>query len=119
MNADVPDVVAMAGRALAKIYWFTKRHGFKNAGRDIGARWSDCFRQSGGKDEVIIKLDGLLWKSTAANILAAVCATKLAGVSTDKIIGVLKTFKGVPDRQEDLREVNGVTYVNDTTGDQS
>ena len=52
------------------------------------------FRQS-GKDEVIIKLDeiALEGEHNLENILAAVCATKLAGVSTDKIVGVLKTLR--------------------------
>ncbi|MEK9130821.1 MAG: UDP-N-acetylmuramoyl-L-alanine--D-glutamate ligase [Patescibacteria group bacterium] len=116
LNADVPDVVAMASRALAKIYWFTKGTDLKNAGGTLVQDGAIVFRQS-GKDEVIIKLDeiALEGEHNLENILAAVCATKLAGVSTDKIVGVLKTFKGVPDRQEVLREVNGVTYVNDTT----
>lgn len=116
LNADVPDVVAMASRIPSKIYWFTKGTDLKNAGGTFVQDGAVMFRQS-GKDEVIIKIDeiALEGEHNLENILAAVCATKLSGVSTDKIVGVLKTFSGVPDRQEILREVNGVTYVNDTT----
>ena len=39
-----------------------------------------------------------------------------AGIGTDVIAGVLRTFKGVEHRIEDCGMVNGVKYVNDSKG---
>jgi len=49
------------------------------------------------------------------NLSAAVETAKLLGVLQKDIEKSLKTFKGVPNRQEFIREVNGVKYFNDTT----
>ncbi|OMP68520.1 UDP-N-acetylmuramoyl-L-alanine--D-glutamate ligase [Domibacillus epiphyticus] len=48
------------------------------------------------------------------NILAAVAAVKLSGVSTDSIIRVLKTFAGVRHRTQFVREWNGRKFYNDS-----
>ena len=48
------------------------------------------------------------------NIMAAVTAVKEFGVSNDAICSVLKRFTGVEHRLEFVREVNGVSYYNDT-----
>jgi UDP-N-acetylmuramoylalanine--D-glutamate ligase len=49
------------------------------------------------------------------NILTAICAAKLYGIDTPAIVEALKSFEGVSDRQELVREVNEITYINDTT----
>ena len=48
------------------------------------------------------------------NIMAAVTAVKEFDVSNDAICSVLKRFTGVEHRLEFVREVNGVSYYNDT-----
>lgn len=48
------------------------------------------------------------------NIMAAITAVKEFGVSNDVICLVLKRFTGVEHRLEFVREVNGVSYYNDT-----
>ncbi|MDP3882447.1 MAG: UDP-N-acetylmuramoyl-L-alanine--D-glutamate ligase [Candidatus Staskawiczbacteria bacterium] len=50
-----------------------------------------------------------------ANIAAAVEVAKIMEIPGDVINKALKTFKGVPSRQEFVREVGGVKYFNDTT----
>ena len=50
------------------------------------------------------------------NALAAVAVSFFAGIGTDVIAGVLRTFKGVEHRIEDCGMVNGVKYVNDSKG---
>jgi len=57
----------------------------------------------------------LFGKHNKANIAAAIEVAKLLKVSQDSIKKSLKIFKGVPSRQELVREVNGVKYFNDTT----
>ena len=48
------------------------------------------------------------------NIMAAILAVKEFNVSNSAIINVLKRFTGVEHRLEFVREVNGVSYYNDT-----
>lgn len=48
------------------------------------------------------------------NALAASIAASVSGVSDEHICAALKSFDGLPGRQQSVREFNGVTYVNDT-----
>ena len=49
------------------------------------------------------------------SVSAAVEVAKLLKVSPKTIEKSLKSFKGVPNRQEFVKKVNGVKYINDTT----
>ncbi len=49
------------------------------------------------------------------NVLSSVCAAMLRGVPVEIIQQVLREFVGVSDRQELVREVDEITYINDTT----
>ncbi len=57
----------------------------------------------------------LLGKHNQYNLLAAVSAVKLLGVSNERIRKAIKNFKGVSARQEFVKEIKGVKYFNDTT----
>ena len=48
------------------------------------------------------------------NAAAATAAARAAGVPDEQIAEALRTFPGVPHRLEPVRELNGVTYVNDS-----
>jgi UDP-N-acetylmuramoylalanine--D-glutamate ligase len=48
------------------------------------------------------------------NAAAATAAARAAGVADEQIGDALRTFAGVPHRLEDVGEVNGVRYVNDS-----
>ena len=50
------------------------------------------------------------------NALAAVVITGAMGVPTDVMAGVLRTFRGVEHRIETVRELGGVTWINDSKG---
>jgi len=47
--------------------------------------------------------------------LAAICASRGYGVSLPAIAKAIKTFAGVPNRLEFIREIEGVKYINDCT----
>ncbi len=115
LNADDVDVVAVTENIVSKKYWFTKSASLIGNGACV--KDGMIVFQSDGNVESIIALEdiGLAGEHNLENVLAAVCATRLAGVPIETIVSVLTTFTGVPDRQEVLREVKGVTYVNDTT----
>lgn len=49
------------------------------------------------------------------NLLAALSVAKLLKVPAESIKKSIKRFKGIPGRQEFVKEMNGVKYFNDTT----
>ncbi len=49
------------------------------------------------------------------NILAAVSLARQLNVSLNSILEVLKNYAGLEGRQQLVREINGVKYINDTT----
>ena len=63
LNADVPDVVAMAGRALAKIYWFTKGTDLKNAGGTLVQDGAIVFGRA-ARTKSLSNSTRLLWKGS-------------------------------------------------------
>jgi UDP-N-acetylmuramoylalanine--D-glutamate ligase len=60
-------------------------------------------------DEISIRGEHNLYNAMAASL----CAT-LLGVAPASIRGTLRNFKGVEHRQEFVREVDGVTYINNS-----
>ena len=48
--------------------------------------------------------------------MAVICAAKIFGLNSAKIIEALKLFKGVEHRLEFVREIDGVKYINDSKG---
>jgi UDP-N-acetylmuramoylalanine--D-glutamate ligase len=48
------------------------------------------------------------------NAAAAAAAARAAGASDEQIAEALRTFPGIPHRLELVRELNGVSYVNDS-----
>ena len=48
------------------------------------------------------------------NVLAAVCAGRLAGVAAETIRSAVRAFKAVEHRLEFVRELRGVKYYNDS-----
>ncbi len=74
------------------------------------------FRLDGDEREVIDRSElGMGGEHNLENSLAAVGVAMISDVPLDVMQKVLKEFDGVADRQEIVREYNGVTYVNDTT----
>lgn len=51
-----------------------------------------------------------------SNTMAVICAAKIFGLNSAKIIEALKLFKGVEHRLEFVREIDGVKYINDSKG---
>lgn len=62
-------------------------------------------------DQSEIKLRG---EHNIENVMAAIVATRLVGVSIDTIREVLKKFKGLEHRLEEIATVNGITFYNDS-----
>src|SRR5207249_4406479 len=71
--------------------------------------------KDGQKKKIIGTKDiALLGKHNFENVIAAVMAADLAGVSRESIVEVLQAFKGLEHRLEFVRQVKGVKYFNDS-----
>ncbi|MBI4256668.1 UDP-N-acetylmuramoyl-L-alanine--D-glutamate ligase [Candidatus Uhrbacteria bacterium] len=118
LNADQEIMHEIAGRVVSKhIHWFSA------TGLPDGA--NGVYRDG---DNLVRRIDGVVTNyahvhdlklegdHNIMNALSASLAAHLAGVSDEDIHLSLKTFAGLPGRQEILGEVEGILFVNDTTG---
>lgn len=115
-NFDQTEAKDVGEKIPGKKLWFSKNRladGWDGAFVEDG---SLVYRFGGVEEKVAaiseMKLQG---EHNVANALAAVIAAKTAGLPNEVIAAALRSFSGLPGRQEVVREFNGVTYVNDTT----
>ena len=115
LNADNARAAAAAARSSARVYWFSLEIPVSQ-----GA-WVDegqiMYRAS--KDahpETIMPLTGIPLKGehNVENVLAAVCASRLAGVSPEIIRHAVEKFRAVEHRLEYVATVNAVEFYNDS-----
>ncbi len=108
LNYDDPVVRGFAEKTKAKIVWFSVRE------RVDGGYLSDgylCFRDERICRESELTVDG---EHNRANALAAICAAKLFGAGNAAIATALKTFRGVKHRLQNVGELGGVTFIDDS-----
>lgn len=114
LNYDNDIVRGMEPRVKGKLFWCAKA-------------WQDhdgCYVKDGSvvfrKDGVDVTLVpvtelGLQGEHNLENVLTSACGALLRGVAVDAVADVLRAFKGVEDRQELVREIDEISYINDTT----
>ncbi|MFH1226240.1 MAG: UDP-N-acetylmuramoyl-L-alanine--D-glutamate ligase [bacterium] len=109
-------ITAQLGKTItARRYWFSKKYFTEENGSFV--RNGQIFFRQYGKESPIIKVADLFLKGehNLENVLAAVTAAKICNLPQSKIIKALKSFKGLPDRQELIAVKKGISYYNDTT----
>jgi UDP-N-acetylmuramoylalanine--D-glutamate ligase len=114
VNRDDPEAWRAAGETAAAVVPFGEGdHGDDGAWlAEEGLRW----RWQGAETRwPRPSSPALAGRHGARNALAALAAAKLAGVDSDAIGGCLAAFRGVKDRMETVAELDGVTFINDTT----
>jgi UDP-N-acetylmuramoylalanine--D-glutamate ligase len=115
LNADNARAAEAASRSTARVYLFSMEHSVEQ-----GAWLDDGFVvYRAGKDEPVEKvvpLTGIPLKGAhnVENVLAAVCASRLAGASADSIREAVEAFQAVEHRLEFVATVNGVDFYNDS-----
>ncbi len=114
MNRDHELVRSLEPLVKSQIFWFSRVYDKKNG--CYVKEGSIVFRRD-GEEFRIIAVDelGLQGEHNLENVLSATCAAMLRGVTVEVVAKVLKEFKGVPDRQELIREVDEISFINDTS----
>lgn len=113
LNLANPVTAAMAAEAPGNIL---RLGGEQAVERGVFVRDGAIIYRNAGTEEAVctlaeIKLPG---RHNVEDIMAAVAATKLVGVSSDAIRQVVRTFAGIEHRLEFVRELAGVKYYNDS-----
>ena len=115
LNADNARSAQAAVRSHARVYSFSVEHPV-----ECGA-WLEqgylIYRHSEDEPaEAVMPLSGIPLKGThnVENVLAAVCAARLAGAPVDAIRKAIEDFRAVEHRLEYVATINGVEYYNDS-----
>jgi UDP-N-acetylmuramoylalanine--D-glutamate ligase len=115
LNADNPRAASAADRSKANIYWFSLEHSVQQ-----GA-WVEnsniVFRTSPDAAlEPVMPVSTIPLKGdhNTENVLAAVCAARLAGATIESIREAVEQFKAVEHRLEYVATINGIEVYNDS-----
>lgn len=115
LNADHALVKQIGSRVPGQKVWFSLNLFEGGDGSFLDADVL-CFRHSGEVEKILSSSDmALKGDHNVQNALAAICVARLGGVPAEQVATTLKTFAGLPGRQESIREKDGVTFINDTT----
>lgn len=115
LNAENQPTQMIAAKSRAQIFWFSRRRQVKQGAFVHGE--SILFRRSeGGSAEPVMPVSEipLAGAHNVENVLAAVCAARLAGVDANVIRNAVAAFHAVEHRLEFVRELNGVRWYNDS-----
>ncbi|HBO99676.1 MAG: UDP-N-acetylmuramoylalanine-D-glutamate ligase [Candidatus Uhrbacteria bacterium GW2011_GWF2_41_16] len=116
LNFDHEIVREIGSRVHAQKFWFSHEQLAEEMDGAYVENGTIFFREKGKSESILpvaeMRLQG---EHNVQNALAAVATGRIAGASLEIIAQVLRTFVGLPGRQELVREVNGVVYINDTT----
>jgi len=115
LNAEDKPTQMVAAKTRAQIYWFSSRRPIKQ-GAFVHGESIFFLAKEGGKPEPIMPVSEIALKGAhnVENVLAAVCAARLAGIPAEKIRASVAGFKGVEHRLEFVRSLHGVDFYNDS-----
>lgn len=115
LNADDARVQQAASRAASQVFWFSRtklvRQGTAVHQGVVVFRGSES-----ASLEPVLPVDAIPLKGAhnVENVLAAVCAARLAGVPAAQIADAVRSFHAVEHRLEFVAKVSGVDYYNDS-----
>jgi UDP-N-acetylmuramoylalanine--D-glutamate ligase len=115
LNADNHRTAEAAQRSSARVYWFSLQ-GPVEQGAWVENQQVVYRAAMDDAIEPIMPVEKIPLKGehNVENVLAAVCAARLAGVSASVIAGSIAAFHAVEHRLEYVATVNGVEYYNDS-----
>lgn len=115
LNADDDAASRCAVRARSRIFWFSRKRIIRQGA--FVHEGTILFRETEqSAPEKILWLESIPLKGdhNVENVLAAVCAARIAGVSSDAIRSAVEKFRAVEHRLEFVVNINGVEYYNDS-----
>ncbi len=119
LNADDDGTKGAAARARSdggpRVFWFSRTRVVRQGA--FVHEGTILFRESEqAKAEPVLKVSEIPLKGThnVENVLAAVCAARLAGVEAAAIRQAVIDFRAVEHRLEFVTTINGVDYYNDS-----
>jgi UDP-N-acetylmuramoylalanine--D-glutamate ligase len=115
LNADNHRTAEAAQHSSARVYWFSLQ-GPVEQGAWVENQQVVYRAAMDEATEPIMPVDRIPLKGAhnVENVLAAVCAARLAGVSVSVIASSIAAFHAVEHRLEYVATVNGVEYYNDS-----
>jgi UDP-N-acetylmuramoylalanine--D-glutamate ligase len=115
LNAEDKPTQMLAARTKAQVFWFSGRRAIKQGAFAHGESIVFLPRE-GAKPEPVMPLAEIPLKGAhnVENVLAAVCAARLGGVSAESIRASVSSFKAVEHRLEFVATVRGVAFYNDS-----
>lgn len=113
LNADDEACARMAARTRASVYWFSRR---REVDRGAFVRGGVIYFADAGGPEMVMPVAEIPLKGAhnLENVLAAVCAGRLAGVTAGQARQAVRAFQAVEHRLEYVATINGVEYYNDS-----
>lgn len=112
LNYDDEIVRGFEKEAKSKVYFYSAKQKPQPTGCYL--REDKVFFKQRKKMTLDIKDFKLFGNHNVSNMLAAITVCKVMKMPCKDISSQIKTFKGVPYRQEFIKEINGVKYFNDT-----
>lgn len=114
LNFDNKLLTRFAPQSFGKVVWTSATRALKDGACREG-EWL-VWKWDGATHKILRASDlRVPGAHNIANALTAIALALVVGATPDQIADALKEFRGVPHRQELVRESNGVRYINDTT----
>lgn len=114
LNGGDPAVLQAASSCRARKIYFNARPGTEEGAFSDGRRIT--VQGAWGEETYDLRKCRLIGGHNTENMMAAVLAARLCGCPQDLVQETLETFEGLPHRLEFVRELDGVSYVNDSKG---
>jgi len=117
LSWDDPGSRSLETVAQGDLLWFSMREMVPDGAFMVGQRLAVAGMASpDGSPHIICEVDDLTLRGdhNLLNVLAACAIAGAAGISPEAMTEAITNFKPVPHRLETIREINGVTYVNDS-----
>lgn len=112
LNADDPACASLAAKTGGSVVWFSRKQDVQKGAFVVDGRI--VFRDPRPHDIMAVSEIPLKGAHNLENVLAAVCASMLAGCEPGSIRSAVAAFKAVEHRIEFVATVAGVEYYNDS-----
>ena len=115
LNAEDKPTQMLAALTKAQVYWFSGKRPVKQ-GAFVHGESVVFIAREGAWPEPVMPVSEIPIKGAhnVENVLAAVCAARLAGISPESIRASVAGFKAVEHRLEFVAKVRGVDFYNDS-----